>query len=159
VPFVFTNSATPTSCQLDTDYFKGAACIALLGSAGQTLTTAALTAISWGYVSWDPFRMWSSANPTRITPPTGAQLVRIVAKTHWSSNPTPVFVNIEQDGNTYQGSMALSAQPNQSETTVESGPVHVNPGDYFEMYVTQSSGSNATLIQSDETELTCEVLR
>lgn len=158
-PFVFTNSATPNSCALDTNYFAGLACITAISSGGQSISNNTLTAVPWDHVSWDPAGMWSSASPTRITPPLGAQLVRLTAKTHWSTNYTPIYTLISQNGAVANGSSQQAAQPFNATGTVSSGAISIQPGDYFQMSVQQVSGGAATLANSTETAFELEVIK
>ena len=157
--FSFANSATPNLANLDTDFFKGAAAIANIGASGQVITNNSQTSVSWDHVSWDPFAMWSSAAPTKLTVPSGAQLVRLTAKTHWGTNVTPVYLTVIQNGTVACGSLALAAQPNNAQATMSTGAIAVQPGDYFQMQVLQVSGSSQTLANSAETAFTLEVIK
>jgi hypothetical protein len=159
--YTFVNSATPNTCNLDTDYFQNVACIAQIGSSGQSFTTGVQASVSWASVAWDPLGMWTAANPTNIYVPTGAQVVELVGQTHWSSNPTPLYVTLQHfgSGNNQIGSVAAASQPYNAQMTVSSGPVNVQPGDYFSLQCLQGSGSSQTLAYSPETSLKLVILK
>jgi len=164
--FTFTNAEgqastpTPTTSNLDTDLFTGNSVICNIGSSGQSFNTGVQSPVSWDHVSLDTLGMWQGpVNPTQVIPPTGVRFVKLSGKVHWNSSVSPQYVVITQHGTTTCGSVALAGQPFNSQATVDTGVIAVNPGDYFRMECYQTSGSTQTLANSLETALTLTVIK
>lgn len=102
--------------------------------------------VTWQSAKYDTAGIWDAANPTRLTVPAGASLVRVFARlrranlTSSSSN----FIHIRKNGLDVQGSTPFTIRtPSSVPTTrrhyqVRTGVLAVTPGDYFELYLNTS---------------------
>lgn len=123
-------------------------------TANQTTLTATVAAVSWSGAEYQiGGTWWSSGNPTRLTVPAGVTRVRIIAQATFVANATGVRgVALNKNG-----SYPFIANPRAFENTLtaagydhsiicQTGIIQVTPGDYFEVIVQQTSGSNLDVL-------------
>ena len=118
----------------------------LVQSAGQTITTSTITALSFDTERYDSGGYHAAGNPTRITIPTGmGGEYLFVGKVNWATNATGLrFIWMIKNGDTTERRGVISAGAAAGDThgigTVL--PITLAAGDYMECYVFQSSGGN-----------------
>lgn len=121
----------------------------------QTMTSGATTVVDWDAVSYD----WLScgdATGNKITAPNGAKWGRFIYGVEWANNSTAGrFVGIRQNGSDVISKNQNSGYIN-SQEVVASQWFALNPGDYFEMVVSQNTGANLDLLGTTATFIQAE---
>ncbi|MCO5159612.1 MAG: hypothetical protein M9939_00630 [Mesorhizobium sp.] len=130
-----------------------------LNASGTTndIDTATATAITWATVTnYNEMGGFASGSPTRITPPAWVKSVELSAAIEFASNSTGYrLVTIRRNGSTVVARSSC-APANGTATSVNVAPIRVThtAGDYYEVVVTQNSGSTLS-VASANTRFEC----
>lgn len=116
------------------------------------VANSTLVAVAWNASGFNDLGIWSSStNPSRLTVPTAFSRIQVVTNISWGSEPVGLReVRIVKNGATdvsFGGSIVdatanLSGFSGQPVATVV---LPVVPGDYFEVYVEQTSGGSLNM--------------
>lgn len=138
--------------------FKG---VMLTLSGGKTVETSTWTTVTWNNAEYNLSNFWSSSSrPTRITIPKGVKKVRLSTNTLWDSNSDGSRrIRMRKNGE-YTTGLSYISYPAGGTSPVggTSSVVNVFEGDYFEMEVYQSSGSDRELREDPYTWFSLEVV-
>jgi len=129
----------------------------------QSITNAAATPLTWQSAVYDSSSIYSGADPTRLTVPSGVSLVSVQAGVIWSVNGSgyrQVFIRKNGSVNNLTPSHTTptiaGVNVNQN---VASGVQSVVPGNFFETLVYQNSGSTLTVDNSAVCWFSMTILR
>lgn len=129
----------------------------------QSISNATFQSLTFHAESYDSNNFFSGASPTRLTVPSGATKIRLNGEVGFQTNASgDRVVSVRKNGSTanYPGHPGLSwASSNipDYKRQFSSGPLAVSGGDYFELWLYQSSGV-ALNARSDTCWFSIEVL-
>jgi hypothetical protein len=114
-------------------------------STNQTITNATPVAISWSNAQYDTDSIWAGGSPTRLAVPAGVNRVRLSGGAIWVSAANGLrLLNVKKNGGSFAGQSQSTESVSPTATAVSlnvTTPVlAVSGGDYFELFVNQSSG-------------------
>lgn len=118
-------------------------------SADQAIGNAALTAVTWDTEIEDTDAFHSTvSNTSRITIPAGITAIRIGGHSVWTANATGRrYTQIKKNGVQFDGNPVDNRVASDTgDITIWSPKLIVTAGDYFELYVYQSSGGNLSVL-------------
>lgn len=126
----------------------------------QSIPNNTSTALTWTAPSSDPWVCWSAGQPTRLAIPNGVKYARITVSVGWADNATGIrFAMLRKNGATTlvrDGKAAIGSSLG-SGHMLDSGVIEVNPGDYFDVVVQQTSGGALDAL-AVETAMSVELL-
>ncbi|TGT72900.1 hypothetical protein EN802_13555 [bacterium M00.F.Ca.ET.159.01.1.1] len=118
----------------------------------QAITTATETPVTWESAVYDSDSIWSAGSPTRLTVPSGVTKVRLKANVQWDISSVGFrYVAMKKNGADFDGrgaSLIDSLASNYEWQNIGSAVVAVTAGDYFDLRVQHSKGSNLNLLPS-----------
>jgi len=157
---VLTSNGT-TWASASANFGKGAL---VAKSASQSITSGLATALTWQTATYDSSSVYSGATPSRLTVPAGVSLISVQANALWSADATGYRVlNVRKNGSSFAGSPHVTMYPGSAASTVTqnlgSGVISVTPGDYFEVWCLQNSGSTLTIANDNITWFSMTILR
>jgi len=98
--------------------------------------------ITWGLPVFDPLGLWSPGAPTRLTVPANVTIIRVMAGIVYSTGGTSRARHFLKQNGVLVNQMA-SGLWNTVGVNVDSGPLSVVPGDYFEVVPNPSATRTA----------------
>jgi len=125
-------------------------------NSGQAITLNIETAITWQSPIIQTVPIWSASTPTRLTVPTGVNIVRMSATMRSVGNiASPHFLIIRNQASALVAALALqySGSVNQ---TVQSVPLYVTAGDWFDCRVFWGGSGNVQAVP--QTSFCMEIL-
>lgn len=120
----------------------------------QTINSGASTPVNFDTAVLNDTTMWTVGSPSQLFVPAGATRVRLSANVRWSSITTAqsMGVRIFKNGATFPGAAFVTQETTSAATTVNlnlsTGVIVCATGDYFQVLVTQTTGSSLTLDNS-----------
>lgn len=129
-------------------------------TAAQTIATVTPTLVTLGGAShggYDPFGMWSAANPSRVTVPfTGMWRVNYKVRI---SGLIGMLIVLRRDGIAYGRGDAAQVGTTGAATTVNSTlPVYAAAGSYLELWATMAAATSTTFVASGPTFIELEYM-
>ncbi|MBB6218648.1 hypothetical protein HNQ80_004822 [Anaerosolibacter carboniphilus] len=128
-------------------------------TANQSIANAGTPAISWNASDIDNIGAWNGS--TRLTVPTGVSKVRLLANVVFEANANGYRgLLLRKNANDFNGrfSVRLPANTSTTELNAISPVLDVVGGDYFELFVTQNSGSAISVTSNSATWFAMEVI-
>lgn len=134
-------------------------------SAAQSIANNSAAVLTWNTEQFDEGGWHStSSNTSRLTVPDGVRLVRVYANVRFDDNSTGYRqLQIIKNGSTFIGTpnaraMAITSATQPTLLSVNTGPVLVESGDYFEAEVFQNSGGALDLQNDNATWFSIEAI-
>lgn len=125
-------------------------CASVYPSGTQSIPTGTATALSFDTASINDASIWASGSPTRLTVPAGVSKVRLAGNVRYASDGTAnvnwqLFLRKNGagfNGAPYQQLFNPTGATANHTLNCSSGVIIVNPGDYFELFTQQNTGSS-----------------
>jgi hypothetical protein len=121
----------------------------------QSITSGSITVVDWDAVSYD-WLSCGNATTNRITVPNGCKWARLSYGVEWDNDSTAGrFAGVRRNGSNVISKNQNTGYIN-SQEVVTTQWFAVTPGDYFEMVVSQNTGSPLNLLGTTETFMQAE---
>jgi hypothetical protein len=173
-PLLYQNGAVPSSQRIilcgntfsigaTTNQYNLGARVGL--SSNVSVNASTTTVLPWNTSSYNELGVWNSgSNPSRLTLPPWVSRVRLVANVSWDSSSGGfryVFIQKTQPGATpvvTRIASQLQLPAANTQINVSSGILDCKPGDYFEVFVEQTSLTALNVLASSETSFSAELV-
>jgi hypothetical protein len=141
---------------ISTETFRGAL---VRKNTDQTGIGPTFTAITWQTVIYDTDKFYAVSNPTKLTIPAEVTWVRFATCTHHIGGIADTRILLRKNGVDFPGQPAVSQTSGLSESSLSfvSPVLRVVPGDYFEIYATNSIAR--TIANDTKTWFAVEVIK
>lgn len=123
-------------------------------------STSTLVAVPWSAEFRDSEGLWASSAPTRLTVPSKAQKVKLSANITFGANSSGErLVEIRKNGSAVATGLGRqrTVATGSSDINITTAILDVNPTDYFEVYVRQTSGGALAVSSSASTWFEIEI--
>lgn len=132
-------------------------------SSAETISNTTTTPIPWDTAVHDDGSFWSAGSPTRLTVPSGVEVVVVTAYLAYANNANnDRWILIVQDGDTSNpvAEMFIPNSPvvDNDRVYAQSPPLKVSAGSYFEVYAWQASGGDLDVNNANTTFFSIESL-
>jgi hypothetical protein len=132
----------------------------------QTIATSVEVALIWNGTILNDGPMWSAGSPTRLTVPTGVSKVKLNGNIEWDAftavTGNQINIFIKKNGVGFPGmpleQKSLAASTLNWCTNISTGVLPVSPGDYFELFVIQNTGTSKTITSANRNWFTMEIV-
>lgn len=124
--------------------------------------------IPWQAAKYDTSGIWSAANPTRLTVPSGASQVRLHGRVRRPNVATVTgnLIQFYKNGSVIQGTGSSSLRPDSSPASsrrmwgIRTAILAVTPGDYFELQLnsTVALADNVNAVACNGTFMEMEII-